>query len=99
MANTDFTVNTVSTKEAHTKLRSLRAGRGGRRSAYIPVLEQLKNARKGQVVTVEGLEKNQVQSLRNFVYRHLDREEWVVKSAREKGAETYTCAIGRVDDF
>lgn len=99
MAKSDFSIKTVSSKEAHSKLRTLRSGRGGRTSKFQPVLDEVQSARKGQVVTVEGVDKNQVQTLRSFIYRHLDQEEWTVKSAREKGSDQYTIVIGRTADF
>jgi hypothetical protein len=99
MAKSGFSVSTMPSKDAHLKLRSLRSGRGGRTSKFQPVLDEVQGTRKGQVVTVEGVAKTQVQTLRSFVYRHLDAEEWTVKSAREKGADTYTVVIGRAADF
>jgi hypothetical protein len=95
----EFSVKTVSSRDAQTMLRSHRAGRGGRTSKFHPVLDEVKNTRKGQIVTVEGVPKNQVQTLRSFVYRHLNPEEWTVKSAREKGRDSYAIAIGRTSDF
>jgi len=99
MAKSNFSVKTVSSRDAQNMLRSHRSGRGGRTSKFQPVLEEVKSSRKGQVVTVEGVQKNQVQTLRSFVYRHLDPDEWTVKSAREKGTDTYAVAIGRATDF
>jgi hypothetical protein len=99
MAKSSFSVKTVSSKEAHTTLRSLRSGRGGRTSKFQPVLNEVQATRKGQVVTVENVAKNQVQTLRSFVYRHLDPDEWTVKSARQKGSDSYTVVIGRGSDF
>lgn len=95
----EFSVKTVSSREAQLMLRSHRAGRGGRTSKFHPVMDQVRGLRKGQIVTVEGVPKNQVQTLRSFIYRHLDPEEWTVKSAREKGRESYAVAIGRTADF
>jgi len=99
MAKADFSISTVSSKEAHQKLRTLRSGRGGRTSKFQPVLDEVLGSRKGQIVTVEGVDKNQVQTLRSFVYRHLDPEEWTVKSAKEKDSDRYTVAIGRTADY
>lgn len=99
MAKSNFSVRTVSSKEAQSILRSHRSGRGGRTSKFQPVLQEVQNLRKGQIVTVEGVQKNQVQTLRSFIYRHLSPDEWTVKSAREKGSDTYAVAIGRAQDF
>lgn len=99
MAKSNFSIKTVSSKDAQTMLRSHRAGRGGRTSKFQPVLQEVQSSRKGQIVTVEGVQKNQVQTLRSFVYRHVSPDDWTVKSAREKGKETYAVAIGRAGDF
>lgn len=99
MAKSNFAIKTVSSREAQTMLRSHRSGRGGRTSKFHPVLQEVQQSRKGQIVTVEGVQKNQVQTLRSFIYRHLDPDEWTVKSAREKGSDTYAVAIGRAGDF
>lgn len=98
-SNDGFNIDTLSAKQAHERLSSLRRGRGGRNSRFQPVLEAVQGARKGQIVTVTGLARKDIQALRSYVYRQLDREEYTVKSAREKDAETYTVLIGRTEDF
>lgn len=99
MANSPFTIQTISSRDAQILLRSHRSGRGGRTSKFQPVLEAVQNLRRGSIVTVGDVQKNQVQTLRSFIYRHVDADEWTVKSAREKDKETYAIAIGRTEDF
>lgn len=99
MPASDFSISVLPSKEAHLKLRHLRSGRGGRTSKFQPVLERVMEAKEGEIVVVEGVEKNQVQTLRAFVYRHLDPEVWSVKSAKQKDSDQYTVAIGRAEDF
>ena len=100
MANTGFDIKTVSAREAHTKLSSLRSGRGGRTSKYAPILEAVQTAKKGQLVTVSGVRKNDVQALRSYLYRSLDRDEFKVKSAQDdEKSGTYTIVAGRTADF
>lgn len=99
MANSPFTIKTLPSRDAQILLRSHRSGRGGRTSKFQPVLEAVQNLGKGSIVTVGDVQKNQVQTLRSFIYRHVDAEEWTVKSAKEKDKETYAIAIGRTADF
>lgn len=94
-----YTFDTVSAKQAHEALSSLRRGRGGRTSKFAPILEAVENARKGQLVTVKGVAKNDVNALRGYIYRQLNSEEYTVKSARERNGDTYTVVIGRAEDF
>ena len=95
----DLSISTVPVKEAHAALKSLRAGRGGRASRYQPVVEAARKSKAGQVVTVTGVGKGQVQPLRTFVLRHLDGGEWKVKSAADREGGTYTVVVGRAADF
>lgn len=98
-SNDGFNIDTLSARQAQDRLSSLRRGRGGRTSRFQPVLEAVQGVRKGQIVTVSNLARKDVQALRSYIYRQLDREEYTVKSAREKNAETYTVLIGRAEDF
>lgn len=102
MAKSDpnFNIKTVSARDAHSRLSSLRSGRGGRTSKFSPVLEAVQSAKKGQLVTIEGVRKNDVQAMRSYLYRTLDREEYKIKSARDDAkADTYTVVAGRTVDF
>lgn len=99
-SNADFNIKTVSARDAHSQLSSLRSGRGGRTSKFAPILEAVQSAKKGQLVTVEGVRKNDVQAMRSYLYRTLDREEFKIKSARDdEDKNTYTVVAGRAGDF
>lgn len=99
-SNAGFDINTVSAKEAHDSLSQLRRGRGGRTSKFAPVLKAVQDARKGQLVTINGVAKNDVQAMRSYIYRYLSSEEFTVKSAREDDeGKTYTVVVGRTTDF
>ena len=93
-------IETMSAKKVRSELSALRRGRGGRVSRFQPVLDAVREAPKGQVVSVKKLDRKDVAALRGYVYRNLDSEEYAVKSAREgKDAGTYTVMIGRTADF
>lgn len=93
-----YEIRTVSAKEAHDALSKLRRGRGSQ-SKYQPVLDAVKNVDKGELVTIKGVPKNEVQAMRTYIYRSLDKEEYAVKSAREDDGDTYTVVAGRTVDF
>ena len=100
MAKSEFKIETLSSKQVRNELSSLRRGRGGRVSRFQPVLDAVRDAGKGQVVSVKKLDRKDVAALRGYVYRNLDSEDYSVKSAREgKDADTYTVMIGRTADF
>lgn len=96
-AKSGFQISTVSAKDAHDTLSKLRRGRGGR-SKYQPILEAVQKAAKGKLVEVKGVAKNEVQALRTYLYRSLDKGEYTVKSARQSDG-AYTVAVGRTEDF
>ena len=98
-ASGGFQVDTISVKEGHDTLRQLRAGRGGRTSKYQPILDGLRDLKKGQLVRVGGVGRMEVNALRAYLFRYLDRDEYKVKSAREKGSDTFTIVAGRKEDF
>ena len=95
----ELSVSTVPLKDAKDILKTLRTGRGGRRSRYEPIVEAAGALKRGQVVTVQGVGKAQVQPLRTYVLRSLDPDEWKVKSARSKDDDTYVVVVGRKADF
>jgi membrane-bound ClpP family serine protease len=95
----DLSINTVPIKDARDILKTLRAGRGGRTSRYQQIVEDARKAKAGQVVTVTGVAKTQVQPLRTHVLKHLDGSEWKVKSAASKEDGTYVVVVGRKADF
>ena len=96
----DYSIETISAKKVRSELSALRRGRGGRVSRFQPVLEAVREAGKGQVVSVKELDRKDVAALRGYIYRNLDNEDYSVKSAREgKGLDTYTVMIGRTADF
>ncbi|HLA64001.1 MAG TPA: hypothetical protein VK610_06215 [Rhodothermales bacterium] len=95
----DISVNTVPLKDAKDILRSLRAGRGGRKSRYQPIVDAAGSLKSGQVITVQGVEKMQVQALRTYILRFLDTDEWKVKSAKSKDDDSYVVVVGRKADF
>jgi len=94
-----FKIDAVSVREATDTLRSLRAGRGGRSSKYQPILDGVKNLRRGQLLRIAGVARSEVNALRTYLFRFLDRATYRVKSARDRDADTFTVVAGRIEDF
>ena len=95
----ELSVSTVPVKDAHDLLKTLRSGRGGRTSRYHPIVEAARALKNGQVVTARGVAKSQVQPLRSYVLKYLDRDAWKVKSAADSEGGTYTVVVGRTSDI
>ena len=95
----DLSINTVPLKDAKDILKTLRAGRGGRTSRYQPIIDAAGSLKNGQVITIQGVAKTQVQPLRTYIMRFLDSDEWKVKSAKAKDDDSYVVVLGRKGDF
>ncbi len=95
----NYQIDTVSVKEGTDTLRGLRAGRGGRSSKYQPILDGINSLRKGQVLRVAGVGRTEVNALRAYLFRYLDRGGYRLKSARDRNADTFTVVAGRIEDF
>jgi hypothetical protein len=94
-----FQIDAVSAKDAHDMLKHLRSGRGGRTSKYQPILDGIRDLKKGQLLRVGGVGRMEVNALKAYLFRYLDRDGYKVKSAKEKDAETFTVVAGRNEDF
>jgi hypothetical protein len=95
----NFQIDTMSAKDAHDTLRHLRSGRGGRTSKYQPILDGLRDLKKGELLRVGGVGRMEVNALKAYLFRYIDRDAYKVKSAREKDAETFTVVAGKSEDF
>jgi hypothetical protein len=77
----------------------LRAGRGGRASKYQPILDGVRALKRGQLLRVAGVARAEVNALRTYLFRFLDRDGYRVKSARDRDSDTFTVVAGRTEDF
>jgi hypothetical protein len=98
-SDSSFKIDAVSVKEATDTLRGLRAGRGGRTSKYQPILDGLRDLRRGQVLRVAGVGRAEVNALRAYLFRYLDRDGFKLKSARDRDSDTFTVIAGRAEDL
>lgn len=87
MNNFDFDVEESSTQEA----KEVEQTTG---SKYEPLAEQWKTARNNDnAVILRGVEKNQVDNIRNYFYRAFEKEDVIVRSKAREQDDTYNVTI------
>lgn len=98
----DLQIDTVSRANAHDMLKGYRS-RGGsaRRSKYSPIMDAVRDAKKGEIVVVKGIPMSGILSTRNKLKREFPDGSVVAKSARDRdsGDGSYVLMVGHVDDF
>jgi hypothetical protein len=78
---TDFQMEVKDKDEAE---RELGAGGGrGRTSRYEPVAQEWSELGDGQAIVLSDLGKNDIQNLRNLLYRRFGKENVIVRSAKQ----------------
>lgn len=82
----------VKQDTAQKQLTQLRKGKGGRTSKYEPIGREVKKLKKGEILPVEDLAKNEVGGLRGYIRRHFG-EDYQVTSSRQDDGEHYTAFI------
>lgn len=78
MSDLDFDV--TSTEEAET---SLSGGGSGRTSKYEPIAQKYNEIdQESEAIKLSGLKNNEVQNIRNLLYRRFGKEEVIVRSSK-----------------
>lgn len=78
---TDFQMEVKDRTEAE---RELGAGGGrGRTSRYEPVAQKWSDLGDDESIVLSDLEKNDIQNLRNLLYRRFGKENVIVRSAKQ----------------
>lgn len=78
----DFQMEVKDKDEAE---RELGAGGGrGRTSRYEPVAQKWANLGDDESIVLSDLEKNDIQNLRNLLYRRFGKENVIVRSAKQE---------------
>lgn len=74
--------------------RELGAGGGrGRTSQYEPVAQKWEEIdQDGESIVLSGLEKNDIQNLRNLLYRRFGKENVIVRSSQQED-ETFKAVV------
>lgn len=79
---TDFKMEVKDREEAE---RELGAGGGrGRTSKYEPVAQKWGDLGDDESIVLSDLEKNDIQNLRNLLYRRFGKENVIVRSAQQE---------------
>lgn len=60
------------------------SGKPGRTSRYEHVAQRWSETADDEAVVIEGLEQNDIQALRNLLYRRFGKETVIVRSARQE---------------
>lgn len=85
----DFEMEVMPTEEAKRKISRLT---GGRQSRYEPIVHQWAKTQDDESIVLSGLESNDVQNLRNLLYRRFEKENVIVRSAKQ-GDGSYKALI------
>jgi hypothetical protein len=79
--NDDFQMEVKDRDEAE---RELGAGGGrGRTSRYEPIAQKWSELGEDESIVLSDLEKNDIQNLRNLLYRRFGKENVIVRSAKQ----------------
>ena len=91
MSDLDFNMEVSDRKEAEQEI-STSSGGGGRSSQYDPIAEKYANLDDGEAILLEGMSQNDIQNLRNLLYRRFGKEEVIVRS-KSQGDDTYKAVV------
>ena len=96
--NPTFDMDVVSTSDARKILKDARA-RGGRKSKYSPIYDEIEGLDKGKFVVLRSVDKSTKTSLYQGIMRRYD--DMKMASGREKSqkGEFWTVVIGRAEDY
>jgi len=91
MSDLDFNMQVSDRKEAEQEISSSSGG-GGRSSQYDPIAEKYANLDDGEAILLDGMSQNDIQNLRNLLYRRFGKEEVIVRS-KSQGDDTYKAVV------
>jgi hypothetical protein len=87
---TDFQMEVKDREEAERELGA--SGGRGRTSQYEPVAQKWEKIAEDESILLSGLEKNDIQNLRNLLYRRFGKENVIVRSAQQDD-ETFKAVV------
>lgn len=91
MSDFDFDMEVAPTKEAEQEISS-GGGGGGRSSKYDPVAEKYATLDDNEAILLKGMAQNDIQNLRNLMYRRFGKENVIVRS-KSQGDDTYHAVV------
>lgn len=91
MSDLGFEMEVSDRKQAEQEISTSPNG-GGRSSQYDPIAEKYANLDDGEAILLEGMSQNDIQNLRNLLYRRFGKEEVIVRS-KSQGDDTYKAVV------
>lgn len=86
----DFEMEVKTKEEAEQELGA--RGGQGRTSRYEPVAQKWSELDEDESIVLTGLGKNDIQNLRNLLYRRFGKETVIVRSAQQED-ESYMAVV------
>lgn len=93
--DTNFQMEVMDREEGERKLGA--SGGRGRTSQYEPVAQKWDDVGDDECIFLSGLEQNDIQNLRNLLYRRFGKENVIVRSAQQED-ETYNAVVRARED-
>lgn len=91
----NFDIDVLTTDDAESKLG---AGSGrGRTSKYEPVAQKWDEIEEDEAIILSDLSENDIQNLRNLMYRRFGKDNLIVRSARQED-DTFKAVVRTRED-
>jgi len=92
----DFQIEVMDQQEAERELGA--SGGRGRTSKYEPIAQKWNEVGDDEAIVLSDLEKNDIQNLRNLLYRRFGKENVIVRSAQQEDDSFKAVVRAREDD-
>ena len=94
--DTEFQMEVMDQQEAERELGA--SGGRGRTSKYEPIAQKWGEIDDGEAIVLSDLEQNDIQNLRNLLYRWFGKENVIVRSAQQEDDSYKAVVRAREDD-
>ena len=94
--DTEFRMEVMDQQEAERELGA--SGGRGRTSKYEPIAQKWGEIDDGEAIVLSDLEQNDIQNLRNLLYRRFGKENVIVRSAQQEDDSYKAVVRAREDD-
>ncbi len=92
----EFQMEVMDQEEAERELGA--SGGRGRTSKYEPIAQKWSEIGDDEAIVLSDLEKNDIQNLRNLLYRRFGKENVIVRSAQQEDDSFKAVVRAREDD-
>lgn len=89
----NFDIDVMTTDDAENKL----GGGRGRTSKYEPVAQKWDEIEEDEAIILSDLSENDIQNLRNLMYRRFGKDNLIVRSARQED-DTFKAVVRTRED-